>query len=401
VKVAIVAETFPRNLGYLGTLLPKYMARLGADVHYVTLDLAPYWQVPSIAEQYRRIVGAESLVPGESFMHDGYRVHVMRHERRLGHARMPGLVGKLAQLRPDVVYTLSAIGWLAIDCALARSRLGFPLFTGSHTTASTFPLAATRRPWLSLAGARMFAFRWIPGRLVSLVTELCYAPTVDCAEIAWRFFGVQRAKVRVMHLGVDADVFFPAVDRAAMAERDRTRADLGIAASDIVCVYTGKFTEDKNPLVLAQAVGELCKADRRFVALFVGEGPQRAMLESEPRTRVLPFRPYQQLGALYRAADIAVWPTNESTSMLDAAACGLPLVVSDGIVYRDHVEGNGLVYHMNDLQDLVAVLTRLADSTLRQQLGAAGAEKMRTKFSWLEHARTRLDDFERSIKRRG
>jgi glycosyltransferase involved in cell wall biosynthesis len=400
VRVAIVAETFPRNMGYLGTLLPKYLARLGVDVDYLTLDLAPYWQVPSMAEQYRRMVGADALVPGKTFMHEGYRVHVMRHTSWLGHVRMPGLKAKLRELRPDIVNSLSAIGWLAIDCALARSRLRFRLFTGSHTTASTFPMAAARRPWLSLAGVRTFGTRWIPGRFVSLRTELCYGPTIDCAEIAWRFFGVQRAKVRVMHLGVDTDVFFPVVAETATAERVRTRTDLGIAATDIVCIYTGKFTDEKNPLALAQAVRELGGTDCRFRAVFVGEGPQRAQLEAEPRARVLPFRPYQQLGALYRAADIAVWPTNESTSMLDAAACGLPLVVSDGIVYRDHVDGNGLVYRMNDVPDLVAALARLADPSLRRQLGAAGAEKMRTRFSWLEHARTRIQDFERSLARR-
>ena len=34
--------------------------------------------------------------------------------------------------------------------------------------------------------------------------------------------------------------------------------------------------------------------------------------------------PVRKLGGFFRAADIGVWPTQESTSMLDAAACALP-----------------------------------------------------------------------------
>jgi glycosyltransferase involved in cell wall biosynthesis len=107
--------------------------------------------------------------------------------------------------------------------------------------------------------------------------------------------------------------------------------------------------------------------------------------------------PHADLGPQYRAADVAVWPTNESTSMLDAAACGLPLVVSDGIAYRDHVEGNGVVVRMNDLDDLVDHLRRLGDPDERRRLGSAGARKMAERFSWDRVARLRLRDYERAV----
>ena len=106
--------------------------------------------------------------------------------------------------------------------------------------------------------------------------------------------------------------------------------------------------------------------------------------------------PFRELGRYYRAADVAVWPTNESTSMLDAAACGLPLVVSDRI-YQDHVTGNGLAYRMNDLSSLLEILRRLEAPQLREQLGRNGAQKMRSAFSWDGAAEVREQDFRNAI----
>jgi glycosyltransferase involved in cell wall biosynthesis len=109
--------------------------------------------------------------------------------------------------------------------------------------------------------------------------------------------------------------------------------------------------------------------------------------------------PYDQLGPYYRACDVAVWPVGESTSMLDAAAAGLPLVVSDQI-YRDHVEGNGIVYRTNDGEDLERVLRQLAPKELRAVLAREGVRKMRQNFTWELIARRRLDDFSAALSLR-
>jgi glycosyltransferase involved in cell wall biosynthesis len=82
--------------------------------------------------------------------------------------------------------------------------------------------------------------------------------------------------------------------------------------------------------------------------------------------------------------------------MLDAAAAGLPLVVSDEI-YRDHVEGNGLVYRTNDGEDLERALRQLASNELRGTLAREGVRKMRQNFNWALIARRRLDDFSAAL----
>jgi len=389
-RIALLCETFPPKMGYLVSMLPKYLARLGADVHVLAVDLAPYHRAPEMSSRPIEFFREQVLSAGTVMQLDGYTVHILPHSRRLGHVFMRNLSSKLRELAPQVVYCISAIGWISLQAAVSKIFLGYQLFTGSHTAKSTFRLATLAER------VKCFFSRWLPGRLVSLVTTRCYVPTGDCGEIAWRFFGVQKRKVKLVHLGVDTDFFYPADTEQALQERSRVRAELGFAAEDIVCIYSGKLVESKNPLILLEAVEVLRARGIPFRSLFIGDGVLAERLHSSPVATVLGFMPVRNLAQYYRAADIAVWPTNESTSMLDAAACGLPLVVSD-CIYRDHVDGNGLIYHLNDLGSLVETLLRLVHSDTRKLLGAAGAEKMRQYFTWGRAAQVRLDDFHAAL----
>src|SRR5207247_669554 len=101
-------------------------------------------------------------------------------------------------------------------------------------------------------------------------------------------------------------------------------------------------TEEKNPLLLARAVAELRAQGEQYRAVFFGDGVQREAIAHADGAVVRPFVHYSQLGDLYRAADIGVWPTQESTSMIDAAACGTAIIVNDTIAAVERVEGNGL-----------------------------------------------------------
>lgn len=378
-------------MGYLGTGLPKYLARLGLEVHVLATDLSAYHNLDEHKAGAPAFLGAQTLCAGTVSKADGYTVHILRHGRIYGHVYMKGLHAKLREIAPDIVYSILAIGWIPLQAAYARASGSFKLFCGSHTSAMMFPLA--REPFpnpLRLLNA--YITRWVPGRIVSLMSIGCYCPTEDCGEVAWRFFGMQRKKVKVVHLGVDGDIFFPKATPDDGLKRAAVRARLGYSDADIVCIYTGKMAQMKNPLLLAQAIERLRAEGRSYVGLFIGDGAQRASIEAVPGCVVLDFMHFVELGDYYRASDIAVWLTNESTSMLDAAACGIPIIVSDRI-YQDHVVGNGLAYRINDLESLCESLRTFEDAELRTRFGRAGAAKMRDRFMWEHAAMARYLDF--------
>ena len=80
--------------------------------------------------------------------------------------------------------------------------------------------------------------------------------------------------------------------------------------------------------------------------------------------------------------------------MLDAAACGLPIVANDTITAYERLESNGMTYRLNDEADLVRALLTLRDARTRRALGDCGARKMAREFSWESVAQRRLRDYQ-------
>jgi glycosyltransferase involved in cell wall biosynthesis len=391
--VALLSEVFCQNMGYLENMLPVYLARLGIDVHVVTMGLQPYYQTKGCPEIYRGFAEEWGASPRVLDTGKGYTLHILPHRRVLGYMKMVGLGEKLRSLHPDIVQTTATIGWLPLQAALIKAVLDYKLFTGNHHHASVFPLANKRvYPW-SLEILRCRLTRTLPGWLVSLCAEKCYAITPDCADIAARFFGVPREKIDICPLGVDTSMFAPILSQQELDARLALRGFLGFSPDEIVCVYTGRFTQDKNPLLLAAAIDRLQREGHPFRGLFVGNGEQSEAIQKCRGCVTHPFVPVHELGVLFRASDIAVWPTQESTSMLDAAACGLPIVVNHTMSATERIEGNGVTYQLNDCDDLSRVLLELRDANERHRLGFCGAEKIAREFSWNSVASRRLRDY--------
>ena len=79
--------------------------------------------------------------------------------------------------------------------------------------------------------------------------------------------------------------------------------------------------------------------------------------------------------------------------MLDAAASGLPVIANHTITASERLDGNGVIYKLEDLSDLIRVLESLREPGIRNTLGMAGASKMARDFSWARIALQRLQDY--------
>ena len=397
--VVLVSEFFAPDMGYLENLFPKYLARAGVETHVIATDLPLAYREKGGRNTYQDFV--RPWPAGTVTVVDGYTVHILGHERLLGHMRITGLGKKLASLRPDVVQTMTPVGWIANQTAWHKLRVGYKLFSGCHHHSSVFSLASQRIKASASKKFHCLVTRTIPGRLASFTTEKCHCISSDCADVATRFFGVPQKQIVISPLGVDTELFFPATRSEELADRVSTRRGLGFADGDIVCVYSGRFTGDKNPALLARAVAALRTKGEPYRGLFVGSGPQADAIQKSDGSVIHEFTPVRELGALYRAADIGVWPTQESLSMLDAAACGLPIVVNHTMNALERIEGNGLTYALNDLDDLVRVLRSLLSNDKRRKLGSVGASKMANNFSWESVTKSRIADYEAALPGNG
>lgn len=398
-RIVIVCDWFSDQMGYVENCLPKALAALGHEVHVITSNAQPYFNSPDYRITYEPFIGP-AFVPCGVRKLDGFTLHRLPLIRVRDRLRIRGLLRTLFRLRPDIVQTYDAISLSTCQAALARPMLGFELFTANHVLASVFPPVRdgfARNPWWRM---RSVFSMWIPGRLVSLASSRCYPATIDAADIAIRFFGVEERKISIASLGVDTSLFHAARNDEDAAERSALRQKLGFATNEIICVYSGRFSEDKNPACLAMAIGELVRAGERFRGLFIGSGAQEPGIRSTPGCVVHPFLPFRRLPPYYRAADIGVWPRQESTSVLDASASGLPVIISDHVQAKERVAGRGLTYRQNDSTDLARVLRELADPARRADLGRNGAIAVAEHLSWTALARGRLRDYEEALSGR-
>ena len=377
-------------MGYSENCLPKALAALGHEVHLVTSNAQTFFDLPSYRETYEPFIGP-GLVPCETRFLDGYTLHRLPYGRLAGRLRIRGLGPKLGELRPEVVQTFDAMSLSTLEAAWAQSQLAYKLFLESHLHASVFDpqRRRQRQGWL------WWFYRHTAGWLIRRRSVKCYPISEDAAQIAVEFMGMAKEKIEVCGLGVDTQLFRPPSGPAEQEQRDALRLQLGFESGEIVCIYTGRFASGKGPLVLAEAIAGQYQSAPKARGLFVGGGTQ-AEVAAIQRCRgcvVHPFVPARELPPFYWAADIGVWPRQESTSQLDAAACGLPIIISDQVTVRERAEGNGLFYPEGDALALRQQIVALSDAEARRRLGSAGSRKMAERYSWIRIAQQRIADY--------
>jgi glycosyltransferase involved in cell wall biosynthesis len=395
-RIAFVTEYFAEKMGYAENFLPKAIASLGAEVHVIASNLQPYFNSSTYQETYEPFLGPGIMDCGKKEL-DGYTLHRLPH--KLWHRRIHinGLLRRVWEIKPQVVQAFSTYSPSTFELAMARPALSYKLFLESHIHASVFP-SATHRMGIR---SRLFwlAYAITLGPFVSLMSEKNYPISQDAADIVIRFFGYQKSKVNICSLGVDTELFKPANGLALQEARKDLRRHLGFSPDNIVCIYTGRFTEDKGPLILAKAVSKLSAQGYPLRGLFVGNG-QKTILQAIKKHKgciVHSFVPVQELAQFYRAADIGVWPKQESLSQLDAIACGLPIILSYKVKVLERIDGNGLVYKEGDPDDLAEKIRILFNVNTRKEMGELGAKKMKDHFSWNRIAEERLRDYEWSL----
>lgn len=395
-KIVIVTTYYSKGMGYTENCLPRAFAKMGHEVHVVTSNYNIYGNSSDYKNNYQDFLGLPIQECG-MFECDGYTVHRLPSRTIFGYIQIKGLLKKIKALDPDVVHSVAIASVQTYQLAFAKLYSRFLLFTENHHHLSVVKpfLLKDQRP--SLKKFLYWLTRTLPTRFASMAVERCYAVAPDCLYVANFFYGVPLNKLTVQSLGTDTDLFRPASTGQELATRRDLRASLEFDDADIVCVYTGRFTEDKNPALLAKAISILATNDKRWHAVLVGEGVQRVDIEQSTNCKILPFMQHSQLAELYQSLDIAVWPRQESMSMLDAVACGLPLVVADTIGESKRVQGNGVTYPENDLMGLVDALLSLSLPERRQSLGQVGRNKMMADFSWDAVARRYVDDYERCL----
>lgn len=241
-----------------------------------------------------------------------------------------------------------------------------------------------------IAPPRLKSEKWYVRAIQRFFTKGANAYFVNgTAAKKWlKRFGIPDESVFDQYLTVDVNYFLES-EKASKKTRIHTRRRHKIRDDAIVVLYVGRLAPVKGIEDLIAAVNSLVE-DKNYevAALIVGEGEQRARLESEAKN--LPanvvFTGYvepSELCRCYYASDIFVLPTHNDPWGLvinEAMACALPIITTDAAgSSRDLVKNNGYVIHPGDVSSLSSAIEKLMDADVRK---AFGEESRRIISKW-------------------
>jgi glycosyltransferase involved in cell wall biosynthesis len=393
-RIVFISSWYSEGMGYAENMLPRTMASLGHEVHLVAANVQVYFNSADYKKTYEKLLGPAVVETGSKTI-DGYTLHRLPHTLIGNKIIITGLQEYLIKLNPDIIQTFEIDEPPTYDAAVVSGKIKCRLFTESHMHKSVFLQSKKKK-------IRSWVARILPTnrrlRLINKQTILCYPIAEDVADLASEYFKVPVSKIKIQSLGVDTNLFrLP--DAGELQWREIVRKQFEFKPEDIVCIYTGRFAKDKDPHTLARAINAFAQNENRFKGLFVGNGTAEDIeyIKSMNNCFVQPFVSVNELNRYYWASDIGVWPRQESTSQLDAAACGLPLVLSDKIHVSERVNGNGFLYKEGDSEDLVLRLLQLKDKETRKKLGCFANKKVLEHYSWMTIAEQRIADYKLSL----
>jgi glycosyltransferase involved in cell wall biosynthesis len=395
-RIVLINPYFSEGMGYLENCLSKALASLGHDVFVITSTGQVYFNQPFYEKTYGKFLGKPILEPVRKQI-DGYELIRLPFRSVFGKVVLIGLKNVLKEIKPDIVQTFDPFSFLNIQAIIFKVSLNYKVFTANHIMKSVFPLAGYNRGERILERTIFFLTRTLPGKFLNNFIEMSFPITIDALDISSKFYSYPLNKLKIIPLGVDTQLFAPPVSDELMARRTRKREDLGIGMGDILCIYTGRFSEGKNPLCLAKAINKLIDEGEKYKGLFIGDGIQAEEIKKLKGCIITDFVLFNDLADLYAIGDIGVWPREESTSMLDAAASGLPLVISNTVQATERIKDIGFTYSENNSDDLAGTLLKLKDPDLRKELGSKGVERMRDQYSWIKMAEIRLNEFSKVL----
>jgi alpha-1,6-mannosyltransferase len=157
--------------------------------------------------------------------------------------------------------------------------------------------------------------------------------------------------VRLQGLGVNSAQFTPRLREPAW--RWQLERLLGAPPGCKLLLYAGRFEADKQLPMLARAVQRL---GPRCLLLVVGSGPQAPQGE---QVRVLAPQPEHRLARLMANVDAFVHAGERETfglPVLEAMACGTPVIVGGGGALPELAAGAGLVVHSHAAADWAAAM---------------------------------------------
>ena len=350
----VLPEPTPYRTGMLDLLA----ARPDLDLTVVYAGSSLQRRSWDVAVRHRAVLVDGLRVPGAS--------RVLRHDYPLS----VGVFRALRASRPEVV-VVSGWSTFASQATVAwcrRRRIPYVLLVESNERDA--------RP-----GWRRTVKNAVVPTFVDGAAEVLVVGTL--ARESMRARGVDEDRIALVANTIDVGRFARETD-ALEPRRDALRGEAGVAEEDVAVLSVARLAPEKGLDTLVRAAAWV--DDPRLVVLLAGAGPERDRLtalaaELGVRLVVLPDVAWERIVERYVVADIfALLSRHEPWGVVvnEAAACGLPLVLSDrvGAAFDLLEDGrNGALVPVDDVAAAGEAIRALTASPARRRaMGEASRE---------------------------
>jgi L-malate glycosyltransferase len=206
----------------------------------------------------------------------------------------------------------------------------------------------------------------------------------------------QKSAIVLPQLGVDETLFSP-------RSQPELAAQLGIEPEEFVVGFVGRFVEEKGLLTLVQALAGL--QERRWKLLLLGRGPLKPTLEAKlaelgmsDRVLWVESVPHDEVPRYINLMNVLVLPSETTDKfktltatgwkeqfghvLIEAMACGVPVIGSDSGEIPHVIGDAGLVFPEKDVTALQQCLQNLMEMPeLREKLSKLGYERAMQRYT--------------------
>lgn len=226
-------------------------------------------------------------------------------------------------------------------------------------------------------------------RVIERVSKYFASGYIANAEIVKKTyverFGVPEQKITVLTTGMDTSVFH------TLTPDETLRNELGIETTDTVFICVANLHINKGHTYLLSAFEQVHRTHPHTKLLLVGDGLERASLESqcrssEARDAIQFLGQRSDVPRLLGLSHIFVLPTffeGMCNAIMEAMAAGLAVVTTDISENRELIthKQTGLLCPVRDVAGLVLALTRLLDHPEeRRRFGEAASKSIQERY---------------------
>ena len=394
-KIAHVIPYFQPKLGYQEFYLAKEQQNMGHEVCVITSDrYAPF---PDFSRTVGKILG-ERYVGQGSFLEEGVKVVRLPLVFEIASNNvLLGLRRALADFSPDIVHAHGATSPTTMVAITFKVALHYKVMVDCHMDYSLESKSKIRRAIFYL-WSRNPLRRWMLKRADGYI-----AVAESVRRWLSREWEICYDKIQIIPLGADSNLFSP-----DMLKRMMMRKKLGVEKEDVLIIYAGKLIPEKDIEILLHAAAPLIDKHRNVKVLLIGDGPKEYMGkllqlvdEYKIRRNVLfyPFQHKTMLPEYYNAGDVGVWPGQDSITILEAMATGLPIIIPRSYRNFHYIENNnGFDFTRGDSKELMECLEELIiDENLRYKTSINSRQLVERKLSWNAIAKQTVDLYQKIL----